>query len=82
MSENVSNTQPTVGTTPSVGSVASKNAPASYTMDTQIDSVESLKEKAPEVYQKMLEGVAQNIIGKMRKQQERLKKLMREGYSR
>jgi len=46
---------------------------------TRISSLAELKEKAPKVYQKMMEGIAMNIVGDMREHQERLKKMMREG---
>lgn len=48
------------------------------TSKTMIGSIEDLKKKAPEVYKKMMEGIAMNIVGEMRHHQERLKKLMRE----
>jgi len=49
-----------------------------YDKDTTISSVAELRTKAPEVYKKMMEGLAMSIIGKMRKSQERLKKMWRE----
>lgn len=49
-----------------------------FSMSTTIGSLTELKEKAPEVYDKMLEGIAMNIIKGMRKHMDRLKKLMRE----
>lgn len=56
-----------------------KLAAAAYTPSTGISNMNDLKEKAPEVYKMMMEGIAQNIISKMNEQQERLKKMMREG---
>lgn len=50
-----------------------------FNIDTKLSSVADLKNKAPEVWDKMLEGIAQNIIKDMRHRQERLKKLWREG---
>ncbi|ADI38907.1 putative uncharacterized protein [Waddlia chondrophila 2032/99] len=55
-----------------------KNLKAEYDMDTVISSASDLKEKAPEVWDKMMQGIAQNIIKDMRERQERLKKMMRE----
>ena len=46
---------------------------------TTVNSIKELREKAPEVYQKMLEGIAMNICGKMKDHQDRLKQMMREG---
>jgi hypothetical protein len=66
-------------------SVAAAAAAANASKDmkettfTKVGSLAELKEKAPEVYEKMMQGIAQNIISEMRERQERLKKLMREG---
>lgn len=53
-----------------------------FDMNTKVNSTADLKEKAPEVWDKMMEGIAQNIISDMRKRQERLKKMMREAQQR
>jgi len=45
---------------------------------TKIGSMAELREKAPEVYKKMMEGLAMNMINEMRRRQDRLKKMMRE----
>lgn len=50
-----------------------------FDVTTQIASMKDLQEKAPEVWDKMMEGIAQNIIKDMRQRQERLKKMWREG---
>ena len=63
------------------GAVASANAPAKATSSTKIGSMEDLKKKAPEVYNKMLEGIAMNICGHMREYAERFKKILREGQN-
>ena len=49
-----------------------------FEMSTKIGSTSDLKSKAAEVYEKMMEGLARNIISEMRERQERLKKMMRE----
>lgn len=49
-----------------------------FTTDTEFNSMSDLKEKAPEVYQKMMEGIAMNIISSMRRHADRLKKAWRE----
>lgn len=41
-------------------------------------SMEELKEKAPEVYKAMMEGLAGSMINRLRRQNERLKKLIKE----
>jgi hypothetical protein len=60
-------------------SAPSGSATSSFNASTPITSLADLKDKAPEVYKAMMEGIAQNIINKMNDHQERLKKLMREG---
>lgn len=46
--------------------------------NTRVNSLEDLKKKAPDLYKKMMEGIAMHICGEMREHQARLKKLMRE----
>jgi hypothetical protein len=48
-----------------------------FSAATPISSMADLKEKAPELYKKMMQGLAQNIIGRMRDAQKRLKESMR-----
>jgi len=50
-----------------------------YTSDTRISSMKDLREKAPDVHKAMLEGIGLSIVRRMRMNQERLKKLWREG---
>ena len=64
------------------GAVASSNAPGGVTSATVISSLEELKKQAPEVYNKMLQGIATNICSEMKAHQERLKQLMRKGQER
>jgi hypothetical protein len=45
----------------------------------KVRNLEELKKEAPEIYNMMLMGIATNICNEMKAQQERLKKLMREG---
>lgn len=49
-----------------------------FSVDTKISSVGDLRSEAPEVYQKMMEGLAFGIIRKMRRSMERIKKQLRE----
>lgn len=49
-----------------------------FSTATEISSLSDLKDKAPEVWQKMMEGIAQKIISDMRQRQENLKKMWRE----
>lgn len=45
---------------------------------TRFNSLEDLKEKAPQVYNAMMLGIAQNICKDMQEAQQRLKTMMRE----
>lgn len=83
-SESVSSSAPVQPSSkdPSVaGAVAATHASKDMkeTTFTKVSSLAELKERAPEVYDVMMKGIAQNIISEMRERQERLKKLMREG---
>ena len=49
-----------------------------FSLDTEIGSLNELKDKAPEVYDKMMIGIAYSICRRMREHAERLKKTMRE----
>jgi len=60
------------------GAVASANG-GEANSTTKISSIEDLKKKSPELYQKMLEGIGMAICNDMKEHQNRLKKLMREG---
>ncbi len=46
---------------------------------TTASNMTQLKERAPQVYNAMMMGVAQNICNEMQQHQDRLKELMREG---
>jgi hypothetical protein len=50
-------------------------------MSDTINSLSELKEKAPEVYNQMMLGIATNICSNMQHQQERLKQAIRQGQS-
>lgn len=45
---------------------------------TTVHSMEDLREKAPKIYNTILEGIAMEICNKMKASQERLKKLQDE----
>lgn len=71
--------QPTSQNATTAGNAAVANASKKdFSMDTKVDSMKSLKEEAPEVYKKMMEGIAMSVISSMRKRQERLKQMWRE----
>lgn len=57
---------------------ANKTTTKGYDMNTTVGSLDELKEKAPEVYQKMMEGIAFSVITSMKRHQEHLEKVWRE----
>ncbi len=75
--------QPTSQNAPTAEASAASNAnKKDFDVDTKISSMKDLQNKAPEVWDKMMEGIAQNIIKDMRHRQERLKKMWRESQQR
>jgi len=71
--------QPSSSNATTAGAVASSNAPAGYTSSTTVKSMEDLKNKAPKVYNAMMQGIASSMISRMHDQQEHLKEMMRKG---
>lgn len=65
-------TTSTTGTAPTGGG-------ESWGTNTTISSLAELKKKAPKVYEAMMQGIAMNMVNKMRRDQEHLKQIMREG---
>lgn len=84
MAENVSSVPPSSGapSTSATGAGGTGSGGSGYTTATTVKSLEELKRVAPEVYQKMLEGIAMNMISRIKKQSDRLKEIMREGRRR
>jgi predicted nucleotidyltransferase len=82
MSDPITNTQPV---SPSSTSTSSSESPSgssattSYSTQTELSSLGDLKEKAPQVYDATMMGIAQSMISQMKRSQERLKEIMREG---
>ena len=60
------------------GGAATSNAPAISSSST-ISSIADLKRKAPALYKQMMLGIATSMCNEFRRDQERLKKIMREG---
>jgi hypothetical protein len=62
---------------------SSTSAPASsapnYNASTPVSSVGDLKQKAPKLYNAMMQGIATTIISEMSDHQERMKELAEEG---
>ncbi len=65
------------------GAAASGNAAAAagYTSATTVSTVADLREKAPQVWNAMLLGIAQNICSESQHHADRLKELMQEARS-
>lgn len=49
------------------------------TINATFSSVEAFRSEEPELFEAMMEGLAMSIVSRMRKHNERMKKLMREG---
>lgn len=49
-----------------------------FNASTQIGSMSDLKDKAPELYKAMMQGLATNICNDMKDHQERLKEMQRQ----
>lgn len=64
---------------PDVSSTSTTTSGTEVSGVTRVNSMDELRTKAPEVYNKMMEGIANRIINEMRRRQERIKQLMREG---
>lgn len=67
----------TTTTTTSTGSPTSGGE--SWGTNTTISTLEDLRKKAPKVYEAMIQGIGMNMVNKMRRDQEHLKQIMREG---
>ena len=65
-------------TTAVTGDAVSQAGAAQANSNTRISSLSDLKAKAPEVWQKMLEGIGMKICNEMREHQDRLKKIRRD----
>ncbi|CRX37798.1 hypothetical protein [Estrella lausannensis] len=51
---------------------------SNWNMQTTVHSVDQLRQKAPDVYNAMLQGIASSMVGQMKRRQDRLKEIMRE----
>ena len=72
------NVAPTSQDATTAGAVASSNGGAEVTSSTKINSLDDLKKKSPELYRKMMEGIAMSICSDMKEHQDRLKQMMAE----
>ena len=62
-----------------VGSAANqvRASQGEYTAATVVKSMAEVREKAPKVYNAMLQGIAQSICSRMKRSQDRLAAMMR-----
>lgn len=66
-------------TTQAASSTGSPTGTASdFNASTQIGSMSDLKDKAPELYKAMMQGLATNICNDMKDHQDRLKEMQRQ----
>lgn len=75
----VGSTAQTASTTSTTTSTSPSGDGDGYTTSTTVSSLADLKEKAPQVYEAMMQGIGMNMVNKMRRDQEHLKQIMREG---
>jgi hypothetical protein len=59
------------------GNVEQKKAWDATSKDSTISSLEDLRSKSPELFKKMMEGIAQQICREMKDGQDRIKKNLR-----
>ncbi len=64
--------------TTAAAAVSSNTNQSQLSSNTTVSSMADLKRKAPQVYQKMMEGIAMDICNQMQHHQERLKEMMDE----
>lgn len=74
---------PDVASTTTTSTTGGATAPTGtatgqFSAATPVANMADLKEKAPEVYKAMMEGIAMNIVNEMKDHQTRLKELQRE----
>lgn len=66
------------GAAPVPNAAAVAGDPSQVNSFTQVNGMGDLKEKAPKVYNAMLQGIAMHIVHEMKQHQDELKKLQRE----
>ena len=71
-------TQTTTATATTTASSPSKATTGEFNASTAVSTMADLKEKAPEVYKAMMEGIAMHIVNEMKDHQTRLKEIQRE----
>lgn len=73
----VTSVNPSSANPSTAGAIMSSNTPTQLTAATTIHSMADLRNKAPKLYQMMLQGIGMSIVSEMQKHQARLKRLMR-----
>lgn len=77
MSESVNPVQAQQSTQAAASNVKAKGGGGAVDSSTTISSMADLKEKAPKVYNAMMQGIATQIITQMQDASNRLKEMMR-----
>lgn len=72
-------TTPATTPTPAFNPDASQQSANTVNSATRVNNMSDLKEKAPQVYDAMMLGIATNIINQSKRATERLKQIIREG---
>ncbi len=72
----------TTGVDEQVPSNANGASGSGLTASSEVKSLEEFKKRAPEVYDKMMMGIATEICNKMKASQERLKQMWRDASDR
>jgi hypothetical protein len=70
--------QPSADPTTAGNAAQANKTKKDFDAKTQISTLEDLRKAAPEVFKKMMEGIAMGIISKMRRAQDRLEEMWRE----
>lgn len=76
--ESIATAEPIQQSMPATEALRAQATPSEVTMATKISSFEELKKKAPKVSRAILEGIATNVITRIKHNQDRLKELQRE----
>lgn len=70
--------EPSATETTTTTSTTTTSKPATFNAATSISSMADLKEKAPDVYNAMMQGIAMTICNEMKHHQDKLKEMQRQ----
>lgn len=75
----VSGSHPAAGAASGAHGAGTKGAVGAVNSTTTIHNMEDLRKKAPDVFNKMMEGIGIQMISKLQRDQKRLEQIMKEG---